>query len=98
MNRPDAGPLAVAIARAVEESEGFSARWHSDRRAVLLGAVLGAYLSLSALSDPSGSHPDVLLAATSGAVAGALGASASAFVLRNIEQIPPDDYLAMGDG
>ncbi|MCT9010797.1 hypothetical protein [Streptomyces rhizosphaerihabitans] len=94
-NRADASPLAVTIAKVVEEGTS-SARWPTDPKAVLLGAVLGAYISLSALSDTSGPSPEV--SATSGAVAGALAASASTFVMGNIERTPLDDYLDMREG
>lgn len=95
--RTDASPLAVTIAKVVEEGTPW-ARWPADPKAVLLGAVLGAYLSLSALSDASGSRPDVTLVATSGAVAGGLATSASMFVMENIKQTPLDDYLDLREG
>lgn len=86
-NRADASPLAVTIAQVVEAGPS-AARWPADPKAVLLGSVLGAYKSLSALSDAPSSSPEVALFATSGAVAGALAASASAFVMENIKQTP----------
>ncbi|MFI0960701.1 hypothetical protein ACH4S8_04700 [Streptomyces sp. NPDC021080] len=93
--RTDASPLAVTIAKVVEEG---TPPWPADPKATLLGAVLGAYISLRALSDASGSRPDVTLVATSGAVAGALATSASTFVMGNIKQTSLDDYLDVREG
>ncbi|MFF4161553.1 hypothetical protein [Streptomyces sp. NPDC001678] len=91
VNRADASPLAVTIATVVGEG----APWPADPKAAMLGAVLGAYMSLSAFS---GSSTEVSLFATLGAVAGALATSASTFVMENIKQIPLGDYLNMQEG
>lgn len=92
VNRADASPLAVTIATTVEAG---TSRWATDPKAVLLGFVLGAYLSLNALGNASSSSPEVAFAATTGAVAGALATSASGFVMENIKQTTLNDYLDM---
>jgi hypothetical protein len=89
--RVDASPLAFAIADIVEQA-GDVVGGRVDPKAVMLGAVLGAYTSLGGASDVPESS-----VATLGAIGGAVAASTSTFVADNINQQSWFEYLRMDE-
>jgi hypothetical protein len=83
--RADASPLAFAIADIVERSPNRG----SSSRPAMLGAVLGAY---AAFGD--GDRQD---AAISGAVAGAVAACTSNFIVEQVDRMAWSDYVDMSE-
>jgi hypothetical protein len=81
--RADVSPLAFAIADIVGQA---------GTRAVMLGAVLGAYAFLSDVPDMD--EPSVAIL---GAVGGALAASGSQLVVDNVDRQAWSDYLRMDE-
>jgi hypothetical protein len=86
--RPGASRLAIAIADIVERSG--SVRGPVSGRAVMLGAVLGAYAALSHVPGL-----DEKLAAALGATGGAVAMSVSEFIVDNISRESWAEYLRM---
>jgi hypothetical protein len=88
-SRRDASPLAVALAAIVGQgAPGVSGE--TGGRAIMFGAVLGAY---AALGLPDANHDDRVAAATIGAIGGAVATSTSAFVTERLLQQPWSSYL-----
>ncbi|MDQ4048434.1 MAG: hypothetical protein M3131_03505 [Actinomycetota bacterium] len=88
--RPDVSPLAFAIADIVQTAASGGIGAPVSLKAVMFGAVLGAYTSLSdvpAVDDP--------IAATLGAIAGAVATSTSIFITENISGQAWSEYLSM---
>lgn len=85
--RPGLSPLAAAIADIVAEGGRLG-----DHRAVLLGAVLGAYTTLIGAGE-SGGEKERHTAAIVGAIAGAAALSTGAFILENLGKIGSAEYF-----
>lgn len=82
--RGDASPLAAAIADIVDQAEG-----RGNMRAVLLGAILGAYTSLRSVEGV-----DAETVATLGAIAGATAIWTSDSIQARHQSQSWDDYLS----
>ncbi len=89
--RADASSLAFAIADILEGA-GSGVGGPVSLRAVLLGAVLGAYASLGGVEDVDESAVAIL-----GAIGGAVAVSTSTFINDNITRQSWDEYLRMQD-
>jgi hypothetical protein len=80
--RSDASPLAFAIADILDQAG------RGNLKAVMLGAVLGAYTSLRGVPEVDQSAVAVL-----GAIGGAVAMSTGNFISENIDRRSWDDYL-----
>lgn len=87
--RADDSSLAFAIADILEAA---GVRGSVSLRAVMLGAVLGAYTSLRDIHDV-----DQKVVAILGAIGGAVATSTSSFILDNINQQGTLEYLSGQD-
>ena len=89
--RADTSPLAYAIADIVEQaSSGLGGP--VGPKALMFGAVLGAYASLSHVSGVPESSTAVL-----GAIGGAIAMSTSTFVTNNVNRKSWFEYLRMDE-
>ncbi|MFJ8623036.1 hypothetical protein ACIRD3_09320 [Kitasatospora sp. NPDC093550] len=89
--RPDASPLAVALASVVPTQEG-SGFFSVDPREVLTSAISAAYLCTGQLAGV-----DRSLLAPVGALAGATAVLLRPVVTESISEVSSDDYLRMQD-
>ena len=90
--RSGTSPLAFAIADIVEQAGGGTGGVPASRRAVMWGAVLGAYTGLGE-NQPN----QQLNAAVLGAIGGAVAVSTSTFVVDRIDQQAWAEYLRTED-
>ena len=90
--RSDTSPLAFAIADIVEQAGSGTDVGAASRRAVMWGAVLGAYTGLGE-DQPN----QQLNAAVLGAIGGAVAVSTSTFVVDRVDQQAWAEYLRAED-
>lgn len=84
--RADASPLATAIADIMDRAEGLG-----NTKAVMVGAILGAYTSLQPVEGV-----DATTVATLGAIAGATAVWTRDFIEARHQTESWDDYLSAG--
>ena len=89
--RTDASPLAFAIADILERP-GSGVSGPVSLRAVMFGAVLGAYTSMGEVQNVDESAVAIL-----GAIGGAVAMSTSTFIADRISRRCWDEYLRMED-
>jgi hypothetical protein len=89
--RADASSLAFAIADILDGA-GSGVGGPVSLRAVMLGAVLGAYTSVSRVPEVDQSAVAIL-----GAIGGAVAASTSTFIRDNVDRRAWAEYLRMQD-
>jgi hypothetical protein len=90
--RADASSLAFAIADLLD-SAGGGVSGPLSLKAVMLGAVLGAYTSLRTLQNVD--EPTVAIL---GAIGGAVAMSTGTFIVDNINRRSWDEYLRITEG
>ena len=90
--RSDTSPLAFAIADIVEQAGSGIGVGPASRRAVMWGAVLGAYTGLGEDQPNQQLNASVL-----GAIGGAVAVSTSTFVVERVDEQAWAEYLRTED-